>query len=124
MQILGFTIANGEKWDRAVNGTVHREGKLSGGVGENATDEVKLAAYDKLGGLVMKGKNKVKMGAFYDFEKKTPREKPEVVFIFRDLEGTEIEVPEGEELPIEVRAAEMVKAKKVKKVKKTIEDEE
>lgn len=125
MNILEFTVVNAEKWDRAINGTIGREGRLTGGVGEKASDEAKLAEYDRLGGLIMKGKNKVKMGSFYDFEARKPRVKPEITFVFRDIDGDEVLVPEGEEIPLEVKAAEMAKAKKgKKKVKKTIEDEE
>jgi len=124
MQILGFTIVNDDKWNRAVYGTVGREGKMSGGVGENASDEVKLAEYDKLGGAIFEGKSKVKTGCFYDFAKKKPKEKPEIVYVFRDIDGDEVLVEKGEEIPLEVKAAEIAKAKKAKKVKKTIEDEE
>ena len=125
MVIKEYTLVNEEKFDRAVNGSMSAEGKLFGGVGENASDEEKLAEYDRLGGLILKGKYKVKTGSFYDFSKRAPRSKPEVIFVFRDLEGDEVEVPEGEEIPLEVKAAEVKKVKKAaKKSKKTIEDEE
>ena len=125
MNVLGFTIVNSEKWDRALHGTIQREGRLSGGVGDNASDEAKIAEYDRLGGLILKGKNKVQMGCFYDFAQKKPKTKPEVVLVFRDIDGDEVLVGEDEEIPLEVKAAEIAKAKKgKKKVKKTIEDEE
>lgn len=126
MQIGEFTLVNEEKVHRAIFGTVRRAGQAEGGVGESAPDAAKIAEYDRLGGLILKGKNKVKMGAFYDFEKKTRREKPEIVFVFRDLNGQEVEVPEGEEVPIEVRAADIQKkkVKKPSKKAKSIEDEE
>jgi len=116
--IKGYTLVNSEKLDRAVNGTVGREGRLYGGIGEKASDEAKLAAYDKLGGLIKKGKNKVKIGSFYDFEKRKPREKPDVKLVFRGLEGEEIVLDEGEEKPIEVIAAEKIQEKKNKKKNK------
>lgn len=124
MQILGFTIVNDDKWNRAIYGTIGREGKMSGGVGEDASDEAKLAEYDKLGGAILEGKSKVKNGCFYDFIAKKPIAKPEIVYVFRDIDGDVVEVPKGEEIPLEVKAAELAKAKKTKKIKKTIEDEE
>ena len=129
MNIDNFTLVNNEKLDRAINGTIGREGQLTGGVGKDASLEVIIAEYDRLGGLILKGKNKVKTGSFYDFKNKKARNKPEVVLLFRDLEGNEIEIPDGEEIPIEVKAAELaqnIKNKKTSKktVKKIEEDEE
>jgi hypothetical protein len=128
MQINGFTLVNEEKINRAIFGTVGREGKLDGGVGERASDDAKIAEYDKLGGLILKGKYTVKTGSFYDFEGRSPRETPEVVLVFRDLAGQVVEIADGEAIPMEVKAAEMIKEskkpKKVKKVKKSIEDDE
>jgi len=122
MQINGYTIANEEKMHRVIYGTVGKLGQAEGGIGEDASDEAKLAAYDKLAGLILQGKNKVKTGSFYDFQKRQPRAKPEVMLVFRDLDGDEVLVPEGAEVPLEVKAAELAKKKKVKKVKKSIED--
>ena len=113
-EVLGYTIANEEKWNRAVFGTVMAKGELKGGVGEKASDEDKLAAYDRLGGLILKGKNKVKTGSFYDFGKKRPKTTKEVKLLFRDLEGNEVELDEDAEIPIEVKAAEIIKEKKLK----------
>lgn len=133
--IDGFSLINAEKLDRVISGVVGREGKSFGGIGEKFDDAGNLtngaeilAAYDKLGGLVLKDGNKLKTGCFYDFEKKQAKKTPEIVYIFRDLEGDEVEVPEGEEVPLEVKAAEIAQkakaAKKVKRPKKSIEDEE
>lgn len=123
-----FTFANAEKHNRAIHGSMGHGGMLQGGVGEKATEEAIIAEYDRLGGLILVGNRKVKTGSFYDFDKKAPRETPEIVFIFRDIEGDEIEVAEGTEVPIEVKAAEIKKEKKVKKEKKEVkessEDEE
>ena len=123
----GLTLINKEKLDRVIVGVVGREGKVYGGLGDQANPSDVLAQYDKLGGLILKNGNKVKTGCFWDFEKKCPKENPEIIFLFQDIEGNAVEVPEGTEVPIEVKAAEMVKeskGKKLKKPKKTIEDEE
>jgi|SRR3990167_382734 len=119
--IKGYEIVNSDKFERAVNGSIGSGGALHGGVGEKASNEAKLAEYDRLGGLIRKKGHNIKMGSFYDFAKKKPREKPEIVFVFRNLNGVEVEVPEGEEVPLEVQAAELAK-KKGKKVKKDIEE--
>ena len=132
----GFIAENAEKWNRAVHGSISSEGKLTGGVGEGASELAKFAEYDKLGGYITKGGRKVKTGSFYDFDNQVAREEPEVIFIFRDLDGDIVEVPEGEEIPIEVRAAEIsqknkatkaaakASAAKGKKAKPSVEDEE
>jgi len=97
-----YQCGNEEKFNRAVFGTTGRGGGLVGGVGENATEEAKLAEYDRLGGLILEGKMKVETGSFFDFTKNKPREKPVIVYAFRDDEG-KISVPEGTELPLEAR---------------------
>lgn len=130
--INGFTLANPDKLDRVINGVIGQGGKAVGGIGERFDDNGNLAngaeilaQYDRLGGLILKGGNKVKTGSFWDFEKKTKKEIPEVVFVFRDLEGDEVDVPEGEQVPLEVKAAQIAKEAKSKKLKKkSIEDEE
>ncbi len=114
--VNGFIAENHEKWNRAIFGAIGSLGTLTGGVGENASLEAKLAAYDKLGGLITKGGRKIKTGSFYDFAGKKARATPEVSYIFRDLEGEEVVVPEGEEVPLEVRAAEIATANKANKV--------
>lgn len=108
--LKGFTLVNRDKLQRAVFGSEGSEGKLQGGVGEDAEAYEILAAYDKLGGLILKGKAKVKTGSFFDFEKKSPRKKPNVVLEFRDLKGKKVELGENEEVPIEVQAAEKLRA--------------
>ena len=125
MQIKEFTLANEEKYGRAINGSMGSLGQLAGGVGENASDKAKLAEYDRLGGLVLKGKYKVKMGSFYDFEKKAPRKTPDITLVLTDFNGEKVEIKDGEDIPLEVKAAEMKDAKKkAKKVKKPVEEEE
>jgi len=122
--IDGYECVNSEKLDRAINGSVGKEGRLYGGVGEDASDMVKLATYDKIGGLIRKDGKKVKMGSFFDFEKKVVREKPEIVFVFSDVEGNVVEIAEGDDVPIEVQAAEKIKEKKVEKAKEEYKEEE
>jgi len=111
MKLGKYTAQNEEKVNRAIYGSMSSGGQLKGGVGENALPEVILAEYDRLGGAILLGKNKVKMGSFYDFEKRKPREKPEVLLVFRDLNGIKVEIPEGKEVPIEVQAAELARAR-------------
>lgn len=117
--MLGYSIKNLEKWDRALHGN----GREYKGVGDDAKDFVKLAEYDKLGGLIMKGNEVVKMGSFYNFKEKKPRDKAKVIFIYRD-ECDVVEVPEGKAVPTVLKAkAEIKKARLAKKVKKQKEDE-
>ncbi len=123
MEINGYILVNTDKVKRAIYGTISSGGMLTGGVGENASDMAKLVEYDRLGGLITKGGYKVKTGSFYDFQKGKARVTPEVNFIFRDLNGEAVEVPEGEELPLEVKAAQIA-AKKPKKLAKPKRDED
>jgi hypothetical protein len=127
MIIKGYTLQNEEKINRAIFGTVGREGKLEGGVGEKASEEQILVEYDLLGGLILKGAYKVKTGSFYDIAKKTARKEPEVILILQGING-QVEVAEDEDIPLEVKAvqiqAKAKEAKKGKKAKKSIEDEE
>lgn len=102
----GYHLTNPGKLDRAIYGTVHRNGLPEGGVTEDASDLEVLAEYDRLGGLIQKDGRNVKMGSFYDFQKKLPRAHPEVFFVFRNLAGQEVEIAEGEAIPMEVQAAE------------------
>lgn len=114
MQIGEFTLANEDKVERAINGTVIDQGAVKGGVGVDAEPEAVIAEYDRLGGLILKGKYKVKTGSFYDFKGKKPHAKPEPVLTFQVNDET-IEVPADEPLPVEVRAAEIAKTKKQEK---------
>lgn len=118
-KILGYECVNEEKVNRAIFGSMTSGGVLKGGVGENAIDEVKLAQYDKLGGAILEGTSRVKMGSFWDFQKNCMREKPEVIYTFRDLEGDKVEIPKGEEVPIAVKAAEISRVAKAKKAEKS-----
>ena len=60
--VKGFHLLNPGKLEKALD-------KL----GEGATEEQVLAAYDKLGGAIRKEGRKVAMGTFYDFVNKEPR---------------------------------------------------
>lgn len=106
MNIGQFVLENEEKIDRAINGTPGRGGVPQGGVGKDAKPEVLLAEYDRLGGLVTKGGRKIKTGSFFSFKDKKPRTEPEVVYELRDLDGNKVELKEGEDVPVEVIAAE------------------
>lgn len=124
IKLNDFVLVNPDKVKRAKIGSIGHGGKLYGGVGENATPEVLLAEYDRLGGLVEnKQGNKIKTGSFYDFENKKPRDKKEVVYLFRDITGKKVELKEEEEIPLEVKAAEVAekanKKEKEEKIRKT-----
>lgn len=128
MQIGELELVNPEKVDRAINGSVASNGQLMGGVGPGDKDKI-LVEYDRLGGYIKKGKYKVKSGCFYDHRTKKAVPKPEIFLLLRDLNGNEVELPDGEAIPVEVRAAEVqaetkAKAKKAKKEDETDEDEE
>lgn len=115
MNVNGFELANDEKVHRAIHGSMGKDGKLVGGVGEKATPEAVLAQYDRLGGLITKGGRTVKTGCFFNLEKKVAHETPEVIFVFRNLEGEQVEIKEGEDVPLEVVAATALKARRGKK---------
>lgn len=108
----GYTLVNQEKVDRALFGAPQPDGSRKGGIAnEDGTyDNAKLLAeYDRMGGLIKKENDRVKTGSFYDFKKRKPREAPQVEFVFR-VNGKEVFVPEGKELPGEVRAARILAA--------------
>lgn len=117
----GFNLVNREKFDRAVNGSIGKLGELTGGVGEDADDITKLAAYDKLGGLIKKDGRVVLTGCFCDIKETKKQKKlvvikdPKVMLVFIDLEGNKVELEAGEELSPELQAAELINKKKVKK---------
>lgn len=118
MIINGFTLANDDKLNRAIYGSVGREGKMKGGVGEKAAEEEILAEYDRLGGLILKGENKVKTGSFYDFDEKLARKEPKVVFE-TSIDGMLVEVSEDEVVALKTAESKVanLKSKKVKKIK-------
>lgn len=107
MNIKGFELVNEEKVERAINGTITSlNEKIGGIIAEDGTydeDEL-LAEYDKLGGLITRGEDRVKTGSFYDFANKRPRKEPKIMFIY-NINGKVVEVEDGKELPGLVRAA-------------------
>lgn len=103
MQIEGYTIENPIKLGRAKD-------KL----GAVKYDEhTLLAEYDRLGGLITRNGQKVKTGCFYDAKAKAPFDEPKIVYLY-SIGGRVVEVPEGAELPGEVRAANIL-AEELKK---------
>lgn len=122
--IKGFELADPVKLEMAINGTMTRGGELKGGVGQDASEDDIIAEYDRLGGLIKKGKYTVKIGSFYDFKGKAPHKKSQVGFIFRNLEGDVVEIKDGEEVPLEVVAAEKIQENKRRAVKKEDADED
>lgn len=138
MKVLDFVLENDEKVNRAVEGSMTRQGALVNGIGKfevkppvvvdgkevklsekeqkEAYDKLLLAHYDKLGGYITKDGVKVKTGSFYDFKNKTPRFAPELTFI-AEVEGELIEVTEDEAKAIKVakKKTSDIKSKKIKK---------
>lgn len=106
MQAEGFELVNTAKLDRAKE-------KLP----ENASDHDILVAYDKLGGLITKGGQKVKTGCFYNPKTKAAIAEPKVIYLYA-VNGRIVEVPEGTELPGEVRAAKILEEEDAKAVAK------
>jgi hypothetical protein len=96
MNIGEFELANTAKLDRA-------KAQLP----ESASDQDILVAYDKLGGLITKGGQKIKTGCFYNPKTKAAVVDPKAVYLYA-VNGRIIEVPEGSELPGEVRAAKIL----------------
>jgi len=143
--VKGYDLINVSKVDRALNGVQKNDGNFIGGIGRGAyrvegvwkRDDIELsetevdsletallAEYDKLGGLIVKGDDKVKTGSFYNIAARKPRAVPEVKFIYR-IGGRVVEVPEGIELPGEVKAVKILatqieEEKKTKKSKKSM----
>ena len=123
ISLKDYVLVNVDKFERVVYGSMAAQGRLANGIGENASDEDKLAAYDRLGGLILKDGRKLKTGCFWNFEKRFEHfsssnviKSPVVVFLLKDLGGKEVEVAEGKEIPLEIKAAEQVE--KIKKSKK------
>lgn len=132
MRVGDYDLANEEKYRRVIDGTQGGDGGLVGGLGVDASEEDILAYYDKFGGLITKNGDTVKNGSFWDFKAKKPLAKPKVFFVYR-INGRVVEVPEGTELPGEVRAARLlassveadeVEEKPKKRLKKKVADEE
>ena len=79
VRVSQYSLPNLDKVHRAKFGSVGSEGRMFGGVGENASEEALLAEYDRLGGLILDSENrKIAMGSFYDFVNRKPKEVAEV----------------------------------------------
>lgn len=103
-----------------LEGTTNAQGDPINGLGEEAlteNPEMVLAMYDKMAGAII-GRDgaKVKLGSFYDFKKRAPRATPEISYTFR-INGERVEMKEGDDEPLEVKAAKLAGA--VKKAKKS-----
>lgn len=118
--VLGYTLANPEKVRRALEGSPTSRGENTGGVArpDGTFDPYALLAeYDRIGGLIRRGTDKVKTGSFYDTKAKKARVEPAVVFQYL-VNGEVVEVEDGQELPGIVRAARMLEGKRAAKGKK------
>ena len=83
MQIGKYSLVNEDKLNRAMFGTpIGTNGEMKGGVGEDADPSDIIVEYDRLGGLVLMGKHKVKTGGFWDFKGKKAVAKPKPMLIF------------------------------------------
>lgn len=124
LKVGEFELVNDEKINRALNGSVTKNGVPQGGLlrkhGTNNPDDVPptelLAEYDRLGGLILKDGNKLKIGCFYNFTLKQPLDKPVVIFVER-IDGEEVELDESEARAIQ-KAKKKVKEIKGKKLKR------
>lgn len=150
-----YELVNQEKFERALNGIQRADGTTYGGVGNGAyyntteerwerngeilneeeTKELEfklIAEYDRIGGFIRKNGDKILLGSFYDFKARMPRKEPKIVFVYK-VNGRFVEVPDGVEIPGEVKAVKILEAqeaekseakqKKVKKGKKVDEEE-
>lgn len=119
-----YTLVNAEKVNRALDGAPNDRGALIGGIrkedGSFEPAEL-LAEYDRLGGLILMGEDKVNTGSFYDFRNRKAFETPKVEFVYR-VNGQEVIVPAEKETPGIVKAAKVVakKAATKKTTKKVI----
>ena len=123
--IDGFVLENEDKLRRAIEGEPARSGQPTGGLLEKYVELEKippqevLAHYDKLGGYITKGigggqRVKVKNGAFWDARKKIPRERPEIMFVFK-VGGNFIEVDDPAKLAQAISKVENAVAEDAKK---------
>lgn len=123
--IDGFVLENEDKLRRAIEGEPARSGQPTGGLLEKyveleAIPEMEvLAHYDKLGGYITKGigggqRVKVKNGAFWDVRKKVPKEKPEIMFVFK-IGSNFIEVDDPAKLAQAITRVENAVAEDAKK---------
>lgn len=123
-----FKLWNREKLSRITDGQQDSHGQFVAGLGEDAIkndpDKV-IALYDRLGGRITDVKNgaKVLIGSFYDFKARRPREKAEISFVFR-INGKKVVMKDGQEKPIEVKAAELQQQVEEKEKEEQAEERE
>lgn len=120
LTVDGFTLVNADKVTRALDGSMNDRGQFIGGVrkADGSYDKAELIAeYDRIGGLIKKGEDKVRTGSFYDFGARRARSEPKVEFEFR-VNGDLVYVPATEEKPNKVKAVQIAEEEKVKKEKK------
>ena len=122
-KVLEYSLVNDEKVERALHGSMNGDKVVTRGVGDDALPEALLAEYDRLGGLIMKGGLRVKMGSFYDFAKRQPRPESELSFM-ADVDGESLEVSEEEATMLKSiqEKKEALKAKK-KKARADVDEE-
>jgi len=110
LKVAGFTLVNADKVQRALEGQPTPSGENKGGIArpDGSYDDMELLAeYDRMGGLIKKGTDNLKVGSFWDFKAKKPHAEPKVVFLYR-VNGQLIEVPDGSELPGLVKASRIL----------------
>jgi len=110
MLINGFELVNDDKLTRAKSA-----------LGDNASEEAIIAEYDKLGGLILRGNDKVKTGSFYDFKAKQALKEPKIVCVF-NVNGKFVDVADGEETPGIVKATKILANKGKVEVEETEEE--
>ena len=124
-KVGAYTLGNPDKVLRALNGSPNQVGQISGGVrkadGTWDKDDL-LAEYDRIGGVILKGDDKVQTGSFYDFKARKARDEAKVVFEYR-VNGEVVLVPAEKEKPVKVKAAQK-QAKAKKATKKTTKKSE
>lgn len=119
--VKGIELTSTEKVRRVLEGTTTRGGELAGGImqPDGTFDEDQfLAMYDKIGGGMRLNGDSVKMGSFYDFRKKAPKDEPEIMLSFR-INGEVMDVPANKPAPAIVEAD-----RAMKKLKADAEDKE
>lgn len=117
--IEGFVLENEDKIERVIMGDMGRSGSLEGGIGEEESREnpsLVLARYDRLAGFITKDDVKIKTGSFWDFKKKAPREKPEIMFIF-NVGGENVEVDDPKNLAKAISTVQKAVTEKEEKIK-------
>jgi hypothetical protein len=118
LEVNGYTLVNPEKIQRAMEGQPTPDGSSKGGVArEDGSYDANalLAEYDKLGGLIKKGSDRVKTGSFYDFKARKAHAEPKVFFIY-NVNGSVVEVAEHAEAPGIIKAVRMLQEQEVEEV--------